>query len=109
MPQISLIQNVVVYQGGNMDEFHDDRERDMFFCNAASGSACQKREAWTQPLACSTQDVLDILAKTRIKTADLGGQCHLHARQFSRNRFQQFQKVSPGTRCVGSVPAYDRP
>jgi hypothetical protein len=39
----------------------------------------------------------------------LGGQCHLHARQFSRNRFQQFQKVSPGTRCVGSVPAYDRP
>src|ERR1035438_7725015 len=83
-----------MHQSGDMDKFNDYRQGNVLFGNSSRRSTRQQCQARAETLGRATEDVLDMLAKARIKTADLVCQRDFHPRQFSRNGFQQFQEIA---------------
>ncbi len=88
MPQLGLIQYVVMDQGSDVDKFNNDGQSDVFVPNTAGRAACQQSEAWAKAFSRAPHDILDVIAQTWVKTAHLAGQGHFYPRQLGRNRFQ---------------------
>ena len=51
MSKVGFVQNVVMHQSGDMDEFDDYRERNMLFRDRTSRPTRQKRKTWAKALA----------------------------------------------------------
>src|ERR1035441_976063 len=109
MPHLGFVQNVIMHKSGDMDEFNDYGQSNVLFGNPPRRSTRQERQAWAETLGRAPKNVLDMLAKARIKAADLVRQRDFHPRQFSRNRFQQFQKIATEMCRERSASAQCRP
>src|ERR1700722_19467784 len=81
----------------------------MLLGNPPRRSARQERQTRTEAFGCAAQNVLDVLAKARIETADLRRQRDFYPRQFSRNRFQQLQEIGARTCRKRNTSAQCRP
>jgi hypothetical protein len=55
-----FVHHVVVYQRGDVDEFHDHGEIDMPGFDLSGGAACQQSQQWAKAFAPAPDSIDDI-------------------------------------------------
>ena len=66
-----FVDNIVVHQRRDVNQFHDHGKIDMFRFDRANCSAGQQRDQWAQSFSAATDCVTDITLDRRIETRGL--------------------------------------
>ena len=105
MPQLCLVQHVVVYQRGDVDQFDDDPQCNVSIVDSPGRAPGKQGQRWPQPFPDPTEHILNVVADAGIESLHLLAQSRFHPMQLSRNRFEQFLQASrlgSGWRCAAT-------
>src|SRR5467141_3472376 len=89
---LRFVHHVVVHEGGDMDELHDDGKIDVVRIDSTGGAACEKSQKWAKAFAATAYCVDDIAFERRIKSRRLLCNAHLHLFKMRLNQLRHLSQ-----------------